>query len=465
MFSKAFHFMIIFLAVGLFRTLPAEPLRSSDQVTLAGRTIFRDGNLAVPDSLRLQVWRHGAELHDAWYEAADEVCDEADGWLVFHDQLQDIDGSGGEGQYLIWVGAYDADSALYTPFIYTFQVGLHDEVLKVSDSLHLIIDSLMAVLDTLQSQDDWISKLTAADNIGLDLDNVLGSLDSSEIGNGAVNSRVLASNAFGADQLQATAGIEIAYYVWQNSTRTVSGGWIDSNLSEKGLDSSHTAGAVWNTPQGNHQYPGSFGYFLDESVSSLGRGSGIYSYRIIAYDSTIDQVIPGVSIIIRNSDQSALLATGTCDLLGRADFNLDSDTLLVLAFSPGYTFGAYDTLIVAGSAVDTLFGTQFNPGTAAIPGLCRVYGFIYDIAGLPVSHAAVEARLPQGVVRTNGNIVSPLSIETETDSLGYFHLDLIPSAQLVPDTTRYEITVRLEHGNILRERVWVPDTGDWIITW
>ncbi len=429
-----------------------------EQVTLAGRTIYLNGGLAEPDSLRIQVFRNGSELHDDWYNSADAQVSAVDGWLLFTDQFQDIDGVGGDGQYLVLVRAYDNDSALYTPFVFDFQVGMKRDIISALDSLSIILDSL-------RNHDDWVSSLTVSDNIGINLNDVTGTLDSSEIGPAALNSQKIAPNSIGDVQLAGSASTEIAFGIWNYATRNITGGVVDSNRTEGAVDSTSLARAVWNTPQSNHIIAGTFGKYLDREISGIGIGDGLYSVGIFAYDSTIDQAVPGVSVAIRNSDQSALIAAGNCNFLGRLSFNLDADTFIVLAYASGYIFASPDTLVVSGALVDTIYGYRFDPGTAEFPGLCRVYGFLYDLAGIPETGAEITARIPSGVIRAGGGIVSPFEIVSYSDSTGYFYLDLIPNALLLPDTTRYEITVRLDDGTVLREKVIVPNQPDWLLTW
>ena len=140
-------------------------VQPGDQVTIPARTIYNDGNLALPDSVRVHVFHEGSEVFDGWYNDADIEAFTNDGWLIFSDQLQDIDGPGGSGHYLVLARAYDNDSSLYTPFLYHFEVGL--------------TDTIFAIVGTLQNHDDWVSSLTDADRIGLDLDNIFGTLDCS----------------------------------------------------------------------------------------------------------------------------------------------------------------------------------------------------------------------------------------------------------------------------------------------
>jgi hypothetical protein len=230
-------------------------------------------------------------------------------------------------------------------------------------------------------------------------------------------------------------------------------------------DSAAVARSIWNTPQDNHTGVGSFGRYLDAEVSGISFGSGLYARTVVAYDSTNTRVIPAAAVAVRNLDQTALLATGFTNSGGEVAFNLDSDTLILVATGTGYQFDAFDTITVAGAGVDTLFGEKFDPGTPFSPQLCRVYGWVYRPNGLPEIGATVTAQLPAGAVRSGSVIVSPYAIVAETDSIGYFSLDLIPSDSLQPAATRYEVTVSRSDGAILRERLLVPVAPSWRIDW
>ncbi len=290
----------------------------------------------------------------------------------FHRAVADIDGAGAFGTYSYnFLSMYD-DSSMRTPTLGQFQIvgwelddigdsaGLAaSNSLKSLDSLHLLIDSIMAILDTLQNQDDWISN----------------------------------------------------------------------------------------------------------EISGLSGGGGGYSYQLVVVDSGVSQVIPGVSLTIRNLDQSALIAIGTSNTLGVASFNLNAASYVAIASSPGYIFENFDTLDIAGASVDSVYGYQFDPGTPADPDLCRVYGYLYDIEGNPEDEATVAGSLPSGVSRFGSTIVSPFRKETDTDVSGYFYIDLIPSVNLTPADSKYEITITLSDGTVLRERLLVPDLSSWMLTW
>ncbi len=93
----------------------------------------------------------------------------------FHRAAADIDGAGAVGTYSYnFLSVYD-DSSMRTPTLGQFQITgweLDDigdsaglaarSASKSLDSLHLLIDYLMAILDTLQNQDDWVSAFNNA---------------------------------------------------------------------------------------------------------------------------------------------------------------------------------------------------------------------------------------------------------------------------------------------------------------
>ena len=246
----------------------------------------------------------------------------------------------------------------------------------------------------------------------------------------------------------------------------VKGGAVDSNRTEpEGLDSAAIAGAVWNTAQAGHTAAGTFGRYLDVQVSSFSSGSGAYTFTLVTYDSSLNQVIPAVNLVVRNIDQSALIAVGATDLTGGVDFNLNADDYHVVATATGYIFDTPDTVSVTGAGTDTLFGYQFNPGNPSLPLFCRVYGFVYLVDGTPEVGAAVSAGLPSGVARWDNIIVSPFGVSTTTDSLGYFYLDLIPTDSLRPTGSKYEFSIFRTDGSILRKKLNVPAVSTWRLQW
>ncbi len=194
-------------------------------------------------------------------------------------------------------------------------------------------------------------------------------------------------------------------------------------------------------------------------------GSGAYAFTVVTYDSANHQTLPGVSVAIRNLAQTALFAASRTDPQGEVSFNLNPAAYLAIADAVGYLFHPFDTITVATAGRDTLFAQRFNPGTPSSAALCRLYGHLFTLSGSPEPNAIVSASLPGGVARSGSLVISPFSVSTTTDSLGYFFLDLIPSDSLIPSGAKYEITINRSDGSILRQRLQIPSALSWRLDW
>lgn len=433
--------------------------------------------------------------------------------------IADIDGSGKDGLYSYIIFAKDhTGAALATPHKGYFQLY---QSYDYNVWAGRIIDSLQAIIDTLQNQDDWVAQqaevanldgwnpitdndsliidgsTTQSLNIGInwaDITNTTSALtlsntiigrsvlvtqvedladsaiDAASIRSNTMTSAKMADNVFNSDKIDGTFREEI-WNIPFSDAATVNGSMWDSLNNATyvqggaGLDSTTIARWVWNTPQSNHTVAGTFGKYLDAEISGIGGGSGAYSFKIVTYDSSISQIIPGVALAVRNVDQSALVAVGMSDVTGRKSFNLDADSFIVVAQAPGYLFNTFDTLVVTGAGTDTLFGDQFDPGAPISPSLCRVYGYVYSVDAVPDNNATVNAYLPSGVARSGNLIISPFSVTTISDSLGYFYLDLIRSDSLIPTGTMYDFIINREDGTVVHKRVTVPDSSSWLLNW
>lgn len=266
---------------------------------------------------------------------------------------------------------------------------------------------------------------------------------------------------------------EITDSIWSRDTSDIQTG-IGAALRDtaayqgaaSGLTAAEVADSVWNTPFTETFEPGSLGDSLTDPVYVQGSfsGTGPVAAQIAAVDSDLPQVIPGANIAIRNLDQSALLAVTRTGTNGLATANLEPDSVVVIAAAPGYLFDPRTVLVTPGKP-DTVFGARFDPGEPSAPDLCRVHGYLYRLDGTPETDAVVTATLPAGVRRAAGIVVSPFAVSTATDSTGYFALDLFPGNALTPPGSPYEIAITRSDGTILRQRVTVPDSISWQLTW
>ncbi len=305
---------------------------------------------------------------------------------------------------------------------------------------------------------------------GIDFDRAIGDISAAQIEADAITSAHLAANSITAEQTDGTFREEIWNVPFSDAATVAGSMWDSLNNSSyvqgsSSFDSSTLAGWLWNTPQSNHTTAGTFGKYLDTEISSIGSGSGAFSYQLVTYDSTNSQVIPGTNLAVRNIDQSALIAVGKSDLLGSETFNLDADSFIIVATSPGYIYQTFDTLIVTGAGIDTVFGDQFDPGSPVFPALCRVYGYLYSVSAVPEEDAVVRAYLPAGAAQSGNLIISPFMVTTTSDSSGYFYLDLIRSDSLVPAATQYDLIIERSDGTIVHKRITVPDSTSWQLDW
>lgn len=440
---------------------------SEDSVSFVFLSLDSIGNPTTADSLYLLVSGPGGSLvlKDSMAISDSRITSttiRGKQFYSFSDQVSNLDGSGAVGSYVICLLAKVNSSGLLTPGTFSFQIiseELSDKIALIGDSVYVKGGAVDSNRTESGSGPDstsvarWVwntpqSGHTAAGSFGKYLDTEVSGVGG------------------GPDSMSVARWVWNTPSAWHTNAGSF-GKFLDTEVSGAGggPDSASVARWVWNTPQSSHSTAGTFGKYLDTEVSGLGSGSGTYSVTIIARDSSADQVVPGVSLSVRNLDQSSLIAVGLTDIYGAATFNLDIDTYLVAATAPGYLFDAYDSVEIAGAQTDTLSGYTFDPGAPSSPSLCRVYGHLYGVSGLPQEDVRVAAFLPDGVTRSGTMIVSPFAIETTSDSAGYFYLDLIPSDSLVPIGSSYEFSITRTDGGILRQRLTVPAQSSWRLSW
>lgn len=208
-------------------------------------------------------------------------------------------------------------------------------------------------------------------------------------------------------------------------------------------------------------------YKADLAPCGVGAGAIPCTLFVMQAVSGDTVALQGVYLRVYNSGETATAAAGTTDANGRRVFTLEESDYRVYAYQAGFTFTPQpeSVSVPIGGITDTIWGVPFDPGTPATAELCRVYGWVYNLSGDTLSGATVNARIVQSPLRYQNIVISPYNLTTTTDSAGYWFLDLFPSAALTPDTTRYEITIRFTSGAILRRKVAVPQSTEWLLTW
>ncbi len=353
------------------------------------------------------------------------------GWTyVYAEAVNVIDGAGRPGTYELCFCAKDNSPGYVDCTRRTFQISASHLSAQLA-SITTILDSVLAVLDTVQNMDDWVSSATE----------------------GTIADAVW-------DEDTAGHGTPGSFGVMLKDTAAYQG-------TASGLTAAEVADSVWDEVQHDHVSMGSFGSYLDTPVSGVGAplGSGSYPVTIIAYDSGSGQAVPGARVYAYDESVTVLVAQGATAPDGGVAFNLDPGQYVLSAFAPGYVFAVYDTIEVLGAESDTVCSYRFDPGNPSAPNLCRVYGFIYGVDGRPMEGVTVGAEITDGVVRYNSLIISPYRQTSTSDTAGYFYFDLIPSDDLNPAGTSYLITASSAAGAILNTQITVPRASEWQLDW
>ncbi len=463
-------------------TNTADEGTAEDSLTVAFVVTDSIGNVAAADSFYVALFGPSGEpVFGASYAigAAEISSMLVGGRRVYRwaEAVADIDAGGRRGTYagiVIAVDTLDGAGAEYL-----------DGAASFSFVLMPSLADRIPIGDTIRRE---ASTLVSTDRIGVDLTNVVGTLDAGEIGVAAIGNQQLGDGAISAGKIQdyAITAYKIAGSAlssskfsddaiekfWECDSSRISAGMgamLKDTAAYQGsagsIDSAAVAGWVWNTPQANHEIHATFGDYLDAPVSALSTGTGAHAVTVISYDSTRDAVIPYAGITVHDVSHSALLAVGRTAADGAITFHLDADSCVFAAFVSGYMFTGLDTVALAETDEDTVYASWFDPGAPVSPDLCRVYGHVYGVDGLPLGGVTVTAALPKGTVRAGTVLVSPASVSTTTDADGYFTLDVIPTAALLPPDTRYEVSIVQAGGTILRKRVIVPDQSSWRLDW
>jgi hypothetical protein len=198
------------------------------------------------------------------------------------------------------------------------------------------------------------------------------------------------------------------------------------------------------------------------NLSLSGGGTEPETLIVLALEDSI--AIQGARITVRTLDQSTVKVPGlTTDVNGKRILELDTDSFYVALTANNYV-QATDTLVVLyGGETDTLFLSEFDPGDPIEPDLCRVFGWVYDISGDSLSGIEVSAEIPRDYhpVKYSGIVITPFSKSTQTDSSGYWHIDLFPNSVLSDTTSNYLFTIKYHSGVIYRTEMAVPDSTSW----
>jgi hypothetical protein len=196
-----------------------------------------------------------------------------------------------------------------------------------------------------------------------------------------------------------------------------------------------------------------------------GAGAGANQVIINTKQSSDSTPIAGAQVQVLNYEQTATIGLLTTNPSGQATFALDNAIYKVRMFKPGWQFNVPESLVVSGNSTATFYASVFDPGLPPSAALCRVYGWIKDLKGLPVVGAVIDAKIVSTPLRYQSVLISPYYKTTNTDSDGYWYLDLYPNSRLSPSNTQYDFTIYIPYGTILKLKTTIPEQSSWELQW
>ena len=218
--------------------------------------------------------------------------------------------------------------------------------------------------------------------------------------------------------------------------------------------------------EGLHWSPAG-GYYGGKSVMKSFAGNGPHTYEIVVLNSADSSAISKCDLKIYSPGNNAIEGMWYTSSAGDAHFSLMNGTYRALPFKAGYIFPEipYEIKIESQSSNDTIWAYSFDPGNPPSASLCRVYGWVFGAGYDSLTGITVQAKLKQSPVRMENVIISPYEKITETDTTGYWYLDLLPNASLTPEGTSYQFTIYYSSGTVARKEVIVPDSISWEFGW
>jgi len=308
-------------------------------------------------------------------------------------------------------------------------------------------------------------------------------LDSLTFDSDAITNRAFSDNVYSSDQFDGTfreeiwnipfsSGAVVAASMWDslNNASYMQGGAssLDSAFHSRMLGRKVfgiAAGAGGDSTSLSQRRVLSWGGFVDSNKTEQGGISGANrTWNVYVYDTSgTDTPIPSANVDVQLTN-GTVKSRGTTDASGLTTFTVTDGSWVLVSQETGFVLNNLPKTISANST-DTVKGYDIQVGTPASPALCRVYGYVYSVGAVPDEGAGVAAFLPAGVARSGNLIISPFSVSTITDSLGYFFLDLIRSDSLIPTGSLYDIVINRKDGTIVHKRVTVPNQASWLMEW
>ncbi len=203
--------------------------------------------------------------------------------------------------------------------------------------------------------------------------------------------------------------------------------------------------------------------FIDVAVSSVAAaGSGANTVTITVTDDDAN-VLPGISVTIKNAAESDAGIVQTTDALGLAVFGLDDgDYSVIIRSSPAYTTLTSQALEVDGTTDATY---ELAPLVIASPSaaeLCVVYGWLIDEEGAPIVGAVITyTPVNTGPVKVGDSLLDVTPQTATSIAEGFHSIELVRSASLDPvredSSVQYRVDCPQANMYAAKTKITVPD--------
>lgn len=112
---------------------------------------------------------------------------------------------------------------------------------------------------------------------------------------------------------------------------------------------------------------------------------------------------------------------------------------------------------------------DFGAIEGPVPATCIVFGFLYDIEGLPVQDAIVKFEIFSseigGFLNTDDHLIEPSKVTITTDANGYFEHPILQSPQVLETTLVTQVTItKAGHKKMGPLAIIVPDAFSYDLT-
>ncbi len=464
------------------------------------------GRAAAPDSVHVMTWYHGQGSNSHTF-AARSASPKSTAYIdtsslagveyfYFIDPVGALDSSAGDGPYSGQVVLWYQNEPTVNPFSFT-KVG--DEAKDIFARVDISISSRSdfdVTADRVNLANEAVNDSTLADNsitadkaastvwlemrnyVWANIDTLSFPSDSSDFVQylkGAFADGVwdddttghYASGKYGYEVLQAMRALPDSIFAKIDSL-LFSAGYDSLSIQQKlgAFGSSQSTSTALTLLQWLANSVGIDGVnSLHTKIDNLTlSGGGTEPETLIVVNSADTTLIQGARVTLRTIDQSTVKVNGlSTDLNGKLILDLDPDSFFAAVFANNYN-PLLDTLaVLQGGGVDTLWLTSFDPGNPPSPDLCRVFGWVYDISGNPLGNVEVTAEIPAEYhpVKYSNVIITPFRKTVQTNSPGYWEIDLFPNSLLSDPLSLYYFTIEYPSGIVYRTKIEVPDLNGW----